>query len=67
MNMMFYLGAIGLGLAPFFFRNTSPYSRSGGSEYEKKRLRRMIGIVVLVMAGLLLMFALAGEFAKANL
>jgi hypothetical protein len=46
--------AVLICVGTFLVRNTSPYSRAGGAKYERRRLRRRIG-TVLVAAGIILL------------
>jgi uncharacterized membrane protein len=62
-TILFYLGAAGLfGLGAFLVRKTSPYSRVGGTQYERKRKRKIIGAILLIAAALLLGLGLLNQF-----
>ena len=65
MTLMFYLGAGGLlGTGVLCFMNTSPYSRIGGDEYEKRKKRRLIGQVFFIMAVLFFGLAVLTQLAS---
>jgi len=65
MALMFYLGSLGLFvLGSLLIRNTSPYSRSGGTEYERKRTRKIVGEILLIAGALLLGLAMLSQFAS---
>jgi hypothetical protein len=60
----FYIGAAVLGgLAIILLRETSPYTRSGGSEFEKRQLRRILGTVLSLIALLCLGLALVTQLS----
>ena len=51
----FYMGAAALVvLALVLIKKTSPYSRVGGRAYERKKFRRMLGLIFFIMAVLAL-------------
>jgi uncharacterized membrane protein len=65
MTLMFYLGAITLfGLGSLFIRHTSPYTRKGGAEYEKRKKRRLIGVALLIVAAFILVIGLLSQFSS---
>jgi hypothetical protein len=62
----FYIGAAALfGMSVFFLRRTSPYSRCGGTEYERKQLRKLIGEILLISAVMLIGVGVVTELASA--
>jgi hypothetical protein len=62
-TIMFYLGALGLfGLGSLLIRHTSPYSRSGGAKYERKRTRKIVGVILLIAGVLLLGLGVLRQF-----
>ena len=56
------MGGLSLGL----LRRTSVYSRSGGSAYEWKQFRKVIGTIFLIAAVLFLFIAVVSQFCTAN-
>ena len=65
--IVFYLGAGALtGLSVKLFKETSPYSRTGGSEYEKRRSRRLAGKLLLVAAAFSLGIGLLAQLSASN-
>jgi hypothetical protein len=53
--VIFYFAAAALvGLSTFVLKRTSPYSRCGGVAYEKRRMRRLAGEILLFVAALAL-------------
>jgi hypothetical protein len=65
-GICFYLGLGLLGLSAFFIKGTSPYSSSGGSRYERRRQRRLVGMVLLVMAVLLSAFGMLIQYVATH-
>jgi hypothetical protein len=66
-TIMFYLGALALfGLSTVLIGETSPYSRSVGPTFERKRKRRLVGQIVLVMATLSLGIGVLAQFVSSN-
>ena len=63
MALTFYLGAAALfGLGALCIRKTSPYSKVGGTTYERRRTRRVIGEILLIAGALLLGLGLLSQF-----
>jgi hypothetical protein len=61
----FYLGAVLLCvLGSLCMRNTSPYTRAGGEKFEKRGKRRLLGQLLLVIAGLCLGVAIITQLAS---
>jgi uncharacterized membrane protein len=53
--MYFYLGAVVLiVVGALLMKKTSPFSRVGGRAYERKRKRKVLGVLLLVVAALAL-------------
>ena len=51
--LVFYFAACFLlTLSIILVRRTSPYSDSGGTEYERKQMRRLAGTILFVIAAL---------------
>jgi hypothetical protein len=49
--VVFYLAACALfGFSAMLLRRTSPYSRCGGAAYEKRRIRRLVGEILIIAA-----------------
>jgi hypothetical protein len=66
-TMAFYLGALALGgFSVILIRSASPYSLSGCSVYERKRNRRLIGVILLVVATLFLGIGGLAQFVSSN-
>jgi hypothetical protein len=60
--IFFYLLALGLfGLGLLLIRHTSPYSREGGSRFEWKMRRRLIGEVLILASILALGLAVVNQ------
>ena len=56
---MLYLLSLALLVGGWILRrHTSPYSRIGGDAYEKKRLRKVIGIILLIAGAMVLVLAI---------
>ncbi len=65
MTPIFYCAAAGLfALAIVCLNGTSVYSTVGGSDYERRRTRRTVGIILLIAAALLLGVAIVGQLAS---
>jgi len=65
MTLMFYLGALGLFvLGGFLLKRTSPYTRVGGAKFERRMLRRTVGIIVLIAATMVLVLAVLSEIVS---
>jgi hypothetical protein len=63
MTLTFYLGSLGLFvLGGLLIRKTSPYSRSGGTKYERRRRRKIAGEILLIAGALLLGLAILSQF-----
>ena len=66
-SVIFYLGALALfGLFTIFNKKTSPWSRSGGIKYVKKRKRKLIGKILLIIATLSLGLGVLTQFFSSN-
>ena len=66
-TMWFYIVALVLMvLGGILIRNTSPYSRSGGAQYEKKRKRKLIGMTLIFMAIVLAMLGVIAQFLTSS-
>jgi hypothetical protein len=62
-TLMFYLGALGLfSLGSYLIRKSSPYTRSGGTKYERRVKRKVLGEILLIAAALLLGLAVLSQF-----
>ena len=58
-----YVGAVGLFVVgALCIRHTSPFSRAGGTNYERKKQRKIVGEILLIAATLLLGLAMLSEF-----
>jgi len=61
--IVFYLFSVVLfGLGTLCLRKTSPYSRAGGTSYEKKMTRKVIGEIIMVAAALSFGLAILTQF-----
>jgi uncharacterized membrane protein len=57
--ILLYLLSVALLAGGWFLRrHTSPYSRIGGDAYEKKRIRKVIGIILLIAGIMVLILAI---------
>jgi len=62
---IFYVGtAVLVALSGVLVKQTSPYSRVGGYEYEKRMTRRLLGKILLVMAPLSLAIGVLAQFSS---
>jgi cell division septal protein FtsQ len=60
-----YLGALGLfGLGAFFTRKTPRGLRLGGAKYERRRKRKILGVILLIAAVLLLVLGVLTQFTS---
>jgi O-antigen/teichoic acid export membrane protein len=58
-----FLVATGLvGFCAVLMRGTAPYSGEGGSDYEKRKTRRLLGILLLVAGAICFGIALLAQF-----
>ena len=63
--LAYYLGAVVLlGLSVILIRGTSPQADCGCSSYEKKRVRSLIGKILLVTSALCLGIGLLAQFVS---
>ena len=62
----FIVGLVLLVLSVFLIRGTSPYSSCGGTKYERRRQRRLVGILIMVIAILITIFGLLTQFALSH-
>jgi len=66
-SINFIVGAVLLlGLAWLLTRNTEPYCDCGAERYQWRRRRRLVGNILLVMAGLALIIAALGLIVSAT-
>ena len=64
---VFYPGLLGLFvIGALLFRNTSIHEASGGTEYERRRRRRFIGIILMLVAVLSAGMALLSQPSSSN-
>jgi len=64
-TILFYLGALALyGLGASCIRNTQRYSRLGGDRYLWKEKRRVIGVILIVMATISLGTGILSQFYR---
>jgi hypothetical protein len=64
-TIVFYICAVAFcGLGWFCMKNTSPYTRAGGAKFEKRGKRRLLGQLLLVIAGLCLTVAIITQLAN---
>jgi hypothetical protein len=66
-STMFYLGAAGLfGLSVILRKGTEPYAECGAQAYEKRRIRRLIGTILLLTAVICLGIAILIQFVSSE-
>lgn len=65
MILIFYLGAVVFsGLGALLLRHTPLYTRVGGSKYERRMMRRTLGVIVLVAGAWLLGLVVLRQFTS---
>jgi hypothetical protein len=63
MTLFYYIGAIGFfSLGALCIRNTSPHSRVGGTVYERRKTRKIVGEILLIAGALMLGMAFLSQF-----
>jgi uncharacterized membrane protein len=63
MTIIFYLGAGGLFvLGVLCMWHTSPYTRAGGNTYERRRTRRIAGVLLLIAGAIILGLGALNQF-----
>jgi len=67
-TLRLYLGALALYvLGALMLYRTTPYSRLGGAQLERRKKRKMIGMICLIAATLLLGIAILSQFVSKQL
>ena len=60
-----YVGAVGLFVVgALCIRHTSPFSRAGGTNYERKKQRKIVGEILLIAGALVLGMAVLAQLAS---
>jgi hypothetical protein len=62
-EICFILGAGLIVVSVLLIRKTSPYSSCGGTKYERRRQRRLIGMMLFIVAVLFIAFGILTQFA----
>jgi hypothetical protein len=63
--LVLYLATLGsFGLASALISGTSPYALMGGSKYEWRARRRLLGQIFFAIAGVCLVVALAAQLSS---
>ncbi len=64
-TFLLYIGsAVSFGLGALLMRKTSPFSRVGGTKFERRMKRKILGEILMVAAFLLLGLGLASQFSS---
>ena len=64
-TIAFYLGALLIFiLGCLSLKNTSPYTRAGGAKFEKRTKRKLLGLLLIVVAGIFLVMAIIAQIAN---
>jgi len=62
-TMVYYLGSLALfGFSSVLFRGTSPFLPIDCSTYERRRARRVVGVILLIGGALVLGIGLLAQF-----
>jgi hypothetical protein len=68
MTPIFYPGAVALFcLDALCMKKTSPYTRAGGTTYERRRTRKIVGVVLLIAGTRLFGIGVLSQISSSHL